>query len=169
MGMVKRIISGGQTGADRAALDFALQVGIECCGWIPKGRMAEDGVISACYPNLVETESDDPRIRTERNVRDSDATLLITRGAPTGGSAFTVEVATRLNKPVLHIDLARETGEHVLPRICQWLQNLLPAILNVAGSRASEDREIYVFTKALLEGAFLAMNSEDKRCTGFCL
>ncbi|MGB5053377.1 MAG: putative molybdenum carrier protein, partial [Nitrospirales bacterium] len=68
--MVIRIVSGGQTGADRAALDFALHLGIECGGWVPKGRTAEDGVIPAHYPNLVETDSDDPNIRTEFNVRD---------------------------------------------------------------------------------------------------
>ncbi len=92
-------------------------------------------------------------------MRDSDATLLITRGAPTGGSAFTVEVATRLDKPVFHVDLNRESMDQVVPLVCRWLQDLHPAILNVAGSRASEDHEIYNLTKALLENAFLALNS----------
>lgn len=160
--MVNRIISGGQTGADRAALDFALQAGIECGGWVPKGRMAEDGVIPARYPNLVETDSDDPGIRTELNVRDSDATLLMTQKAPTGGSALTVEVATRLGKPVFHIDLLRESVERVVPRLGQWLQDLQPAILNVAGPRASEDPETYHFTKAVLEGIFSVLNSKNK-------
>jgi putative molybdenum carrier protein len=123
--------------------------------------MAEDGVIPPHYPNLVETESDDPNVRTECNVRDSDATILITRGAPTGGSAFTVEVAMRLGKPVFQVDLNRESVEEVVPQLCQWLQNLSPAILNVAGPRASEDREIHVLTKAVLERAFLVMNSKN--------
>ncbi|MGP0591782.1 putative molybdenum carrier protein [Nitrospira sp. T9] len=161
--MVHRIVSGGQTGADRAALDFALKFGIECGGWVPKGRMGEDGVIPAHYPNLVETDSDDPNIRTELNVRDSDATILITRGAPTGGSAFTVEVAMRLGKAVFHVDLNRESMDQVVPEVCRWLQNLHPAILNVAGPRASEDHDIYDLAKVLLESVFLAMNSTDKR------
>lgn len=161
--MVHRIVSGGQTGADRAALDFALQFGFECGGWVPKGRMAEDGVIPAHYPNLVETDSDDSNIRTELNVRDSDATILITRGAPTGGSAFTVEVAMRLGKPVFHVDLNRESMDQVVQEVCRWLQNLHPAILNVAGPRASEDHDIYELTKVLLESVFLAMNSTDKK------
>lgn len=156
--MVHRIVSGGQTGADRAALDFALQFGIECGGWVPKGRMAEDGVIPAHYPNLVETESDDPKVRTEYNVRDSDATILITRGAPTGGSAFTVEVAMRQGKPVFHVDLNRESMDQVVPRVCRWLQDLHPGILNVAGPRASEDHDIYDLTKVLLEKAILPGN-----------
>ncbi|HBP89242.1 MAG TPA: putative molybdenum carrier protein [Nitrospirales bacterium] len=161
MGMVNRIVSGGQTGADRAALDFALQVGIECGGWVPKGRMAEDGVISATYPNLLETESDDPRARTERNVRDSDCTLLVTRGAPCGGSAFTIQVAYRLGKPVFHIDLRRELLNPASRRLHRWLQNVQPAILNVAGPRSSEDPEIYGLTKALLEGSFFDRNSRN--------
>ncbi|MDR4460181.1 MAG: putative molybdenum carrier protein [Nitrospirales bacterium] len=157
--MVHRIVSGGQTGTDRAALDFALQAGIECGGWVPNGRMAEDGVIPACYPNLVETDSDDPNIRTEYNVRDSDATLLITRGAPTGGSAVTVEVAMRLGKPILHVDLICKSVEQVIPWVCQWLQDLEPVTLNVAGSRASEDREIYQDTNAVLKRVFFALKN----------
>lgn len=131
--------------------------------------MAEDGVIPARYPNLVETESDDPSIRTAHNVRDPDATLLITRGAPTGESVFTVDAAMRLGKPVLHVDLLRESVKQVVPRVCQWLQDLQPGILNVAGSKASEDHEISTLTKALLEGAILLGNRKRKRRIDFLL
>jgi hypothetical protein len=164
--MVTRIVSGGQTGVDRAALDSARQAGIECGGWVPKGRMAEDGVIPARYANLIETASEDPKMRTELNVRDSDATLLISRGIPGGGSAFTIEVATRLGKPILKIDLERESTELAIRRVLLWLQDVQPAILNVAGGRASEDRDIYDLTKAVLEGVFLAMNSKNNMRTG---
>ena len=150
--MINRIISGGQTGADRAALDFALHAGIECGGWVPKGRMAEDGIIPERYPNLLETDSEDPKMRTELNVRDSDGTLLVTRGIPGGGSAFTLEFATRLGKPLLRVDLERESSEVAARRVLVWLQDVQPAILNVAGGRASEDRDIYDLTKAVLEG-----------------
>ena len=164
--MINRIISGGQTGADRAALDFALHAGIECGGWVPKGRMAEDGIIPARYPNLIETDSEDPKMRTELNVRDSDGTLLVTRGIPGGGSAFTLEFATRLGKPLLRVDLERESSELATGRVLLWVYDVHPSTLNVAGSRASEDPEIYDLTKAVLEGVFLAMNSKNNMRTG---
>lgn len=153
--MVHRIISGGQTGVDRAALDFALQVGMVCGGWVPKGRMAENGVIPNTYPNLRETETDDPKERTELNVRDSDATLVITRGTPAGGSALTVAVANRLKKPVLHVDLDREPIDLVSRRACDWVQDSQATTLNIAGPRSSEDPEIYELTKTFLEMTFL--------------
>ncbi|MDH4194541.1 MAG: putative molybdenum carrier protein [Nitrospirota bacterium] len=152
--MVKRIISGGQTGVDRGALDFALQVGIDCGGWVPKGRIAEDGVIPPKYPKLSETESDDSGERTELNVRDSDGTLLVTRGTPTGGSAFTLQVAARLDKPVLHVDLERASLDLAFQRLLQWLQDIRPSVLNIAGPRTSEDPEIYELTTVLLKKTF---------------
>ncbi len=153
--MVDRIISGGQTGADRAALDFALQHGIECGGWVPRGRMAEDGIIPAIYPNLIETETADLSVRTEFNVRDSDATLLLTHGIPTGGSALTNEIAKHLGKPLLHIDLNYIPLKLASKNLGHWLQEVRPKILNVAGSRNSKDPEIYKLSKMLLESAFL--------------
>lgn len=96
--MVEQIVSGGQAGVDRAALDVALQLGMPCGGWCPKDRKAEDGLIAPCYP-LRETPSDDYAQRTEWNVRDSDGTLVLTIGPPTEGTAFTVTVAARLKKP----------------------------------------------------------------------
>src|SRR5215217_2323846 len=92
-----KIVSGGQTGVDRAALDVALELGIECGGWCPAGRQAEDGPIDARYP-LRETPSADPAQRTEWNVRDSDATLLLTTGAASPGTELTREVARRLGR-----------------------------------------------------------------------
>jgi predicted Rossmann fold nucleotide-binding protein DprA/Smf involved in DNA uptake len=163
MGLANRIISGGQTGVDRAALDFALKARIECGGWIPKGRMAEDGIIPTKYPNLKETESDNPKERTERNVRDSDGTLVITRGTPAAGSALTMEVAARLNKPVLHVDLERESVNLASRRLLEWIRNVRPAALNIAGPRTSEDGEIYELTRALLEETFRAWNNRNNK------
>lgn len=99
------IVSGGQTGVDRAALDAARAKGLPQGGWCPRGRRAEDGVIPACYP-LHETDTDAYEARTECNVRDSDATLIVTRGKPTGGTAFTVAMACKWNRPCRIIDLA---------------------------------------------------------------
>ena len=90
--MLSRIISGGQTGVDRAALDAALEYNFPCGGWCPKGRLAEDGIISQKYP-LKETESSEYEVRTKLNVRGSDGTLILTWGKPTGGTTLTVEFA----------------------------------------------------------------------------
>ena len=93
-------MSGGQTGVDRAALDIALEGGIDCGGWCPRGRRAEDGVIPLCYP-LTECESKQYRVRTERNVLDSDATLIIKHGRLIGGSALTAQLANNINDPYI--------------------------------------------------------------------
>jgi len=127
------LVSGGQTGVDRAALDGALALGIPCGGWCPRGRRAEDGRIDMRYP-LQETPSRDYAERTEWNVRDSDGTLILTRGAPQGGTALTLEIARRLGRPALVLDLAaaRDAGA-----VRDWLAGEGIRILNVAGPRES--------------------------------
>ncbi|MBX7256363.1 MAG: putative molybdenum carrier protein [Candidatus Hydrogenedentes bacterium] len=133
------IVSGGQTGVDRAALDVALELGIPCGGWCPKNRLAEDGSIPARYP-LTETPSVDYAERTRWNVRDSDATLVLTFGEPSGGTAFTVECARMERKPCLVIDL----DEAVSPSLAvEWLRTHAVGILNVAGPRASANPAAY--------------------------
>jgi hypothetical protein len=110
--VVEKSISGGQTGADRAALDVALELKISCGGWCSKGRRAEDGRINDRYPPQ-ETPSSDDRVRTRFNVEESHGTLLITRGPVTGGAALTIELAREKGKwgphdmasPVLHRSL----------------------------------------------------------------
>ena len=91
--MVKKIISGGQTGADRAGLDVALTVGLPIGGWCPQGRRAEDGPIPDGYP-LVETAERNYQTRTRRNVEDSDGTLILNLGKLDGGTAFTVKLGS---------------------------------------------------------------------------
>ena len=103
MALPARIISGAQTGADRAALDFAIEHGLAHGGWCPKGRRAEDGRIPPRY-ELIETPSKDYEQRTRWNVRDSDATLIISKSSTlTGGSAYTRRCAGELAKPWLHV------------------------------------------------------------------
>jgi len=153
-----RIVSGGQTGADRAALDIALALGMETGGWVPGGRLAEDGVIPERYPNLVEAESACPAVRTELNVRDSDATVIFSHGAPTGGTALTESLVHRYGRLLLLLDLSTMTGIDASIRLREWLARHRPLVLNVAGARDSEDPEIYAATRRVL-GEALAPDS----------
>ena len=107
---IQRILSGGQTGVDRAALDFAIARQIPHGGWCPAGRRAADGVLDARY-QLLETESIGYRQRTKHNVRDADATLIIYRGRLEGGSLLTRDLATGHGKPLLLCDLHDPTEE----------------------------------------------------------
>lgn len=150
MSKISKIISGGQTGADRAAFDFALENNIETGGFIPKNRRAEDGRISDKYKNLIETETEDYSERTELNVKNSDATLILSHGELKGGSRLTLEFAEKHKKPFLHIDFSALPFEQAKEKTQKWLDSVNCEILNVAGSRASEDAEIYEKTKRLL-------------------
>ena len=143
-------MSGGQTGVDRAALDAALALGIPCDGWCPKGRLAEDGILPPRYP-LRETPSDDYAQRTAWNVRDSDGTLILTRGPATGGTAQTVDEAVRLRKPYLIVDLAHAPDPDA---VRGWAAQHRIRTLNVAGPRESKSpgisREASQFLHRLL-------------------
>jgi hypothetical protein len=132
-----RLISGGQTGVDRAALDVALELGIPAGGWCPAGRRSARGAIPSRYP-LVETPTPAYPHRTRPNIRDSDATLVFTRGEPAGGTRLTVELAIRLRRPVLVIDLEKMRGATARQTILAWLREINPRVLNIAGPRASE-------------------------------
>lgn len=138
-GRVSKIVSGGQTGVDRAALDVALALGIRCGGWVPRGRRAEDGPLPSRYP-VRETASDAYEARTRLNVRDSDATLILTRGRPTGGTALTLAIARELMRPSRVIDLAHPP-EPVTVR--DWIVDQRIRVLNVAGPRESSNPDIY--------------------------
>ena len=151
--MVCRIVSGGQTGADRAGLDVAEQLGLASGGWVPRGRRAEDGAIPARYTSLNETESESYEERTRLNVRDSDATVIFTRGQPAGGSALTADHARALSKPLLVIDLDEHRLEDAIERLRSWLAETRPGTLNVAGARLSEAPGIAEATAHVLRGA----------------
>jgi hypothetical protein len=145
-----RVVSGGQTGVDRAALDAARAVGLPGGGWCPRGRRAEDGVIAADYP-LRETPSEDYAQRTEWNVRDSDGTLVLARGRTGPGTAFTIERARQLGRPLLVLDL-REDPDPATAR--QWIESEDIHVLNVAGPRESQDPGIGAAASAFLERLF---------------
>ena len=151
--MIKKIISGGQTGADRAALDVAIKFNIPHGGWIPKGRLAEDGPLPEKY-HLKEMSTSSYPKRTERNVMDSDGTLIISRGLPTGGTAYTIEMARKHRKPYILINL-NETSELDAPSIIStWATKQGIEVLNVAGPRASEVSGIYGKVRSIIERTY---------------
>ncbi len=154
MNSIRKIVSGGQTGADRAAFDFALSRGIEIGGFVPKGRLAEDGRILDKYPNLAETETDDPAERTEHNVTHADATLIFSHGQPIGGSGYAAECARLYEKPLMHVDFTDTPIKTAAAVAAEWIAFNSIEILNIAGPRASEDPAIYDSTSAFLKILF---------------
>jgi len=130
---ILKVVSGGQTGVDRAALDVALELGIPCGGWCPRGRRAEDGAIAPSYP-LSETSSSAYPERTACNIRDSDGTLVLTRGAPDGETALTIKLATRYRRPLLSIDLEHRPSPE---QVASWAEKQNVEVLNVAEPRES--------------------------------
>jgi hypothetical protein len=142
-----KVISGGQTGVDRAALDAALELGLDVGGWCPRGRRAEDGRIPDRYP-LKETASAAYPARTAANVRDADATLILTHAsAVSRGTALTRRLASAHGKPLLEVDLA----QHPRPEaVREWLERMAIGTLNVAGPRQSEAADIYAASRAFL-------------------
>ena len=137
-----KIISGGQTGADRAALDVAMQLGLPYGGWLPKGRKAEDGPLPARYV-LHELDSDKYRDRTEKNVLAGDGTLIVSFGPLTGGSALTESLALRHNRPCLIIDFNEVVCAKAVKALETWLERYTIRVMNVAGPRASGEPRIY--------------------------
>jgi hypothetical protein len=155
--MIGRLVSGGQSGVDRAALDTALALGIPCGGWCPRGRRAEDGPIPDRYP-LAETPSSDYAERTRGNVRDSGGTLILTRGEPAGGTRLTLDECRTAGKPCLVIDLGGGDLAESVRAARDWIAaHLRGGVLNVAGPRASEQPDGYgrtaAFLRALLGGS----------------
>ncbi|MCW5959638.1 MAG: putative molybdenum carrier protein [Pyrinomonadaceae bacterium] len=147
---IQKIISGGQTGADRAALDFAIECGFDYGGYIPKGRRAEDGKIAERYDRLTETDSRNYETRTKLNVLNSDLTVILSCGPLTGGSLFTWASAAELKKPCLHFDFERVSASAAADKTANTIMSCKCRILNVAGPRASTSSSIYEMTKSFL-------------------
>lgn len=147
---IEKIVSGGQTGVDRAALDVAIALGIPHGGWCPRGRLAEDGRIPARY-RLTENSSPEYATRTEQNVLASDGTLVLSTGEPTEGTALTCRLARRKGKPLLVVDLACPPEPE---RVWRWTVASGIGVLNVAGPRESRcpgvQRQAAAYLKAVL-------------------
>ena len=159
MEQVSRIVSGGQSGVDRAALDFAIAHGVAYGGWCPKTGWAEDMVeppgLLARYPDLKETPDRDPRQRTRWNVRDTDATLIFLPRegqAPSPGTAYAIASARELTRPFL---IAHLWDEESPARIREWLDSHAnPLALNVAGPRETQAPGIYAAVRAVLDAVW---------------
>jgi hypothetical protein len=146
--VLPRIISGGQTGVDRAALDVAMVLGLAHGGWCPAGRLAEDGRIPDRY-RLHETLSPDYPARTEQNVLDSDATLVLCRGQPCGGTELTIRMAAEHGRACLVVDLDASPSAEDARR---WLAARMVRTLNVAGPRESQNPGIGRLAGEFLRG-----------------
>ena len=147
-----KIVSGGQTGVDRAALDFAIRQGFEYGGWCPRGRLAEDGAIPPIY-RLCETDSAEYNERTEKNVLDSDATLIVAREKElSGGTAFTRTCAEQHRRPLLVV-CERDGLSPGAAALSKFLKQNQVRTLNVAGPRESQAPGLGKFVRELLEAA----------------
>ncbi len=145
--ILKKIVSGGQTGVDRAALDGAMEVNFSVGGWCPKGRIAEDGKIDTKYP-LIETNSQNYTIRTEKNVIDSDGTLVFINKELEGGTLNTVKYCEKHKKPVKVVDTNKDFD---ISSILNWIKENNIATLNIAGPRASKQPKIYNKVKPIIK------------------
>jgi hypothetical protein len=146
--VLQQVVSGGQTGVDRAALDAAAECEIPTGGWCPLGRKAEDGVLPERYP-LRETHTPQYALRTRWNVRDSDGTLILTPGRPSGGTALTLAWARRLRRPVL-VQNPWHMSSRQMAHARQWLLEQHIRALNIAGPRESGSQGIYAAAHAYL-------------------
>jgi hypothetical protein len=148
-----RVVSGGQTGVDRAALEVARELGLGIAGWCPAGRWAEDGPVPAGFP-LRETPTADPSERTRWNVRDSDATLILARRPLLGGTLLALREARRLRRPVMVADPCEADA---IPAIVDWLAAGRFDTLNIAGPRESEAPGCGRAAAATLRSVFAAV------------
>ena len=146
---LKKIISGGQTGADQGALDGARSCGFPYGGAIPAGRKTEAGALPEKY-SMVELDSEHYPVRTEKNVVDADGTLIVSNGVLTGGSLLTCKIARDRKKNWIHIDFDKEDIPSAVRKVMSWMIRNHVEILNVAGSRASSDPRIYDVTRRLI-------------------
>ncbi|MCK5312012.1 MAG: putative molybdenum carrier protein [Desulfobacteraceae bacterium] len=148
--MLQKIISGGQTGADQAALDSAIKFNIEHGGWVPKGRKTEQGILSAKY-KMDEMKTADYPARTRQNIIDSDATLIIAGSNPTGGTLLTKNLAKEMDRPYCHIDFVSMDDFEAAMIVHSFIVDNNIEILNVAGPRKSSDAAVYAGVRTIIE------------------
>lgn len=158
--MIRKVISGGQTGVDRAGLDAALQAGIPIGGYCPSGRLAEDGTIPDKYP-MIEMDSQESHYRTEQNVLQSDGTLVINKGEMTEGTLHTHDFCIKYGKPrlVVKLDASDAVKQE---QVIRWIKGHYISVLNIAGPRESKFPEgIYAVTRAYLDELFILLKDQS--------
>jgi hypothetical protein len=161
--LIEKIISGGQTGADRAGLDAALALGIPHGGYCPAGRLCENGAIPQKY-NLIEMGSKKYHYRTEKNVLSSDGTIIFTKGQLSRGSKLTLDYCARHNKPCLHFDFNYEK-ENKTKYFEQFINDYSIEVLNIAGQRLTSEKSIYRLTYNFLLKVIGTNNNENVEVT----
>ena len=149
-----RILSGGQTGVDRAALDTAIALGIDHGGWCPSGRLAEDGPLPSTYL-LRETDTPVYSQRTALNIQDSDGTLILHRGQLKGGTLLTSRLAQQARRPLMLVQLGETLDRETASSLDVWINQHAIQVLNVAGPRESQEAGIYLQARSFLD-SFLA-------------
>ena len=159
--MLKKIISGCQTGADIAAIDAAIDNGFPYGGWVPKGRRTEAGPLPLTYA-VREMDTRGYPKRTEQNILDADGTVICSHGRLSGGSALTRRIAKRQNKPWLHLDLADLSADQAADKLAEWIDLHGIEVVNVAGQSASKNERIYAATFAVIE-RFLRRHTTTNR------
>jgi len=152
--MIKKVISGCQTGADRGGMDAAIECGVEYGGWLPKGRMAEDGKVPARYDAMVEMTRGGYPKRTEQNVIDSDGTVIFSYGKLSSGSALTRRLCKKHGKPFLYVDLGKEMDP--VDSVKKWVAAHDIQVLNVAGSRESKHPGIHDLVVEIIKRVLVA-------------
>jgi predicted Rossmann fold nucleotide-binding protein DprA/Smf involved in DNA uptake len=158
--LIDKVVSGGQTGVDRAALDVAIELGIPHGGWCPRGRLSEDGIIPSHY-ELVEMESDLYADRTRQNVIDSDGTLVLYHDRLEGGTLLTCKFAEQTGKLCMKLRLARSSQSSARKLLTSkakvvrtWLDDNQIRTLNIAGPRGSKYPDIYARAREFLRLIF---------------
>jgi len=157
-----KIVSGGQTGVDRGALDAALECGVEAGGWCPEGRNAEDGEIPATYP-LAVLAGAGYRERTRQNVLDSDGTLIIYFGAPSGGTEQTIACCIEARKPYVLVDAEELAAARAARKAAEFVRRFGVEVLNVAGPRAGGAPRAYDYAKEVVHRLLTETGLENGR------
>ena len=152
--MIRKVISGGQTGADQAGLDAAMRAGVEHGGFVPKGRRTEKGPLSDKY-EMDEDSSNSYEGRTLKNVLASDGTVVFAHGKLTGGSRLTREYARKNGRPCLVVNLNSAGPGKAAQKLQQWIEENRIEVLNVAGPRESKDPGIYQVVFEILQRVFV--------------
>ena len=158
--MLKKIISGGQTGADQGALDAAIEHSFPYGGALPAGRKTEAGPLPEKY-RMDELNTDSYPVRTLENVKRSDGTLIVSHGELSGGSALTRRYALEEGRACMHVDLSLKSVTNWGEEVSGWITKNRIKILNVAGPRASSDDNIYELTRELI-GVLISLRNNER-------